>query len=79
MELYEIAAYKNYRAGRGGTEKLKTVFIFSDNEVVDETFLEDIQNMLNAGIVPNIYPPDELARVRDEMKMCYKQFCLKNG
>ena len=79
MELYEIAAYRNYRAGRGGTEKLKTVFIFSDNEVVDETFLEDIQNMLNAGIVPNIYPPDELARVRDEMKMCYKQFCLKNG
>merc|ERR1712051_203086 len=39
MELYEIAAYKNYRAGRGGTEKLKTVFIFSDNDVVDESLL----------------------------------------
>lgn len=79
MDLYELAAYRGYRAGKGGTEKLKTVFIFSDNDVVDETFLEDIQNMLNAGIVPNIYPADELVRVRDEMKIPYKQFCQKNG
>lgn len=69
MELYELSAYRGVRAGK---EKLKTVFIFSDNDVVDESFLEDIQNMLNAGIVPNIYPQDELARVRDEMKLVYK-------
>jgi dynein heavy chain len=77
MDLYELAAYRGWRAGKGGAEKLKTVFIFADNDVVDETFLEDIQNMLNAGIVPNIYPPDELARVRDEMKTPYKQWCQK--
>ena len=75
MDLYEMAAYRNFRAGKGGTEKLKTVFIFSDNDVVHESFLEDIQNMLNSGIVPNIYPPEELGRVRDEMKICYKQHC----
>lgn len=79
MDLYELAAYRGYRAGKGGTEKLQTVFIFSDNDVVDEAFLEDIQNMLNGGIVPNIYPADELTRVRDEMKMPYKQFCQKAG
>ena len=79
MDLYELAAYRGFRAGKGGSEKLKTVFIFSDNDVVDETFLEDIQNMLNAGIVPNIYPADELARVHDEMKNCYKLYCQRNG
>ena len=79
MDLYELAAYRGYRAGRGGSEKLKTVFIFSDNDVVDEAFLEDIQNMLNAGIVPNIYPADELVRVRDEMKLPYKGYCQRNG
>lgn len=79
MDLYEMSAYRNYRAGKGGSEKLKTVFIFSDNEVVNESFLEDIQNMLNAGIVPNIYPADELTRVRDEMKIPYKQYCQKMG
>ena len=39
-------------------------FIFSDNDVVKESFLEDIQNMLNSGIVPNIYTADELANLR---------------
>ena len=51
--MYEMAAYK-------GRDKLKTVFIFSDNDVVQESFLEDIQNMLSGGVVPNIYSNDEL-------------------
>ena len=76
MELYEQAAYKGVQ---GAKHKLKTVFIFSDNDVLHESFLEDIQNMLNAGIVPNIYPAEELTRVRDEMKIPYKHFCQKNG
>ena len=79
MDLYELSAYKGFRKGKAGGDKLKTVFIFSDNDVVDESFLEDIQNMLNAGVVPNIYPAEELGRVRDEMKNCYKQFCMKAG
>lgn len=52
-------------AGFKGRKTLQTVFIFSDNDVVYETFLEDIQNMLNGGVVPNIYSSDELAQVRD--------------
>jgi dynein heavy chain len=34
-ELYELSSYK-------GKWFLKTVFIFSDNDVVQESFLEDI-------------------------------------
>jgi len=34
-EMYELAAFR-------GKDKLKTVFIISENEIVQETFLEDI-------------------------------------
>lgn len=70
-ELYELAAFNGAR--NPAAVKLKTVFIFSDNDVIEESFLEDIQNMLNGGIVPNIYPADELQRVRDEMKSILKK------
>jgi hypothetical protein len=49
-----------------GKWHLKTVFIFSDNDVVQESFLEDIQNTLNSGIVPNLFVMDELNRIREE-------------
>ena len=52
-ELYEWAAYR-------GKDKLKTAFIFSDNDVVHETFLEDVNNMFSSGLVPNLYAADEL-------------------
>ena len=38
-EIYELCAYNG---AKGGRDKLKTVFMFSDNEVVHESFLEDI-------------------------------------
>ena len=64
--MYEISAYK-------GKDKLKTVFIFSDNDVVHESFLEDIQNMLNGGVVPNIYIPDEMNQIREGIRKKFKK------
>jgi len=61
-ELYEISAF-------AGKYYLKTVLIFSDNDVVHESFLEDIQNTLNSGVVPNLFANDELARMREEGKI----------
>ena len=52
-ELYELSAFR-------GKWHLKTTFIFSDNDVVEETFLEDIQNTLNSGVVPNLFTSEEL-------------------
>ena len=69
--MYEMAAFR-------GKDKLKTVFIFSDNDVVHESFLEDIQNMLNGGVVPNIYTNDELNVVREGVKRLFKKYAQQH-
>ncbi|KAJ3018931.1 Dynein heavy chain 10, axonemal [Thoreauomyces humboldtii] len=48
----------------------KTVFLFTDAHVVQEGFLELINNMLTTGMVPALYEDDEkeslLSNIRDE-------------
>ena len=46
-----------------GAENKKVVFLFSDTQVVEEGFLEDINNILNSGDVPNLYEPEETERI----------------
>jgi dynein heavy chain len=48
---------------RVGAEGKRVVFLFSDTQIKDEAFLEDINNMLNAGEVPNMFPQDEKMQV----------------
>lgn len=50
-----------------------TSFIFTDNSVKQESFLEDINNILNTGEVPNIFPPDEKAEVQDSVRAAAKE------
>nr|XP_057922299.1 dynein axonemal heavy chain 6 isoform X3 [Doryrhamphus excisus] len=46
-----------------GVERKDTVFLFTDTQIVVEEFLEDINNMLNSGEVPNLFEKDELEQV----------------
>lgn len=46
-----------------GADAKATTFIFSDNQVTDESFLEIINNMLSSGEVPNLYKSDEFEDV----------------
>jgi len=46
-----------------GGKGAPTTFIFTDNSIKEEAFLEDINNILNTGEVPNIFPADEKAEV----------------
>lgn len=46
-----------------GVENKPTVFLFNDTQVVEESFLEDINNILSSGEVPNLYKPDEFEEV----------------
>ncbi|XP_061765226.1 dynein axonemal heavy chain 6 [Nerophis ophidion] len=46
-----------------GVERKDTVFLFTDTQIVVEEFLEDVNNMLNSGEVPNLFEKDELEQV----------------
>merc|ERR1719446_425411 len=46
-----------------GAENQQTVFLLSDTQVVHESFLEDVNNILNSGEVPNLFPIDEMEKI----------------
>ncbi|CAH8626763.1 unnamed protein product [Dicrocoelium dendriticum] len=50
---------------RAGGEGKNTVFLMTDAQIKDESFLEDIDNILNAGEVPNLYTSEEKAELMD--------------
>eukprot|EP00698_Gefionella_okellyi_P021811 TRINITY_DN713_c0_g5_i1.p1 TRINITY_DN713_c0_g5~~TRINITY_DN713_c0_g5_i1.p1 ORF type:complete len:2528 (-),score=851.46 TRINITY_DN713_c0_g5_i1:18-6647(-) len=51
-----------------GLELQPISFLFSDTQIVKETFVEDINNILSSGEVPNLFPKDELAQVYDVLR-----------
>ena len=53
---------------KAGLENISTVFLFADTQIKEEAFLEDLNNVLNAGDVPNIYALDELDKIYTAMK-----------
>ena len=44
-------------------ENKPTVFLFNDTQALEESFLEDISNILSSGEVPNLYKPEEFEEV----------------
>mmetsp|Transcript_28190 Transcript_28190/g.33408 ORF Transcript_28190/g.33408 Transcript_28190/m.33408 type:complete len:2629 (+) Transcript_28190:1-7887(+) len=46
-----------------GVEGKQTVFLFTDSQIVVETMLEDLNNVLNSGEIPNLFPSDEIDKV----------------
>jgi hypothetical protein len=53
---------------KAGTEGRPTVFLFADNQIKDESFMEDISMILNTGDVPNLYAADEKAEIIEKMQ-----------
>ncbi|XP_074662516.1 dynein axonemal heavy chain 7-like [Tubulanus polymorphus] len=49
------------------------VFLFADTQIKQESFLEDINNLLNAGEVPNLYALDEKQEICEKMRQLDRQ------
>jgi len=74
LNIYQIAVTKHYRLqefredlktlySMTGVENKPTSFLFNDTQVVEEQFLEIVNNMLSTGEVANLYKSDEMEEV----------------
>ncbi|KAK1153304.1 dynein heavy chain 2, axonemal [Acipenser oxyrinchus oxyrinchus] len=50
-----------------GVDNKPTVFLFPDTQIVEESFLEDINNILSSGEVPNLYKADEFEEIQSAL------------
>ena len=50
---------------KSGLEGKQTVFLLNDTQIVNETFVEDINNILNVGEVPNLFNVEEMSIIRE--------------
>eukprot|EP01028_Stygiella_incarcerata_P004265 TRINITY_DN1920_c0_g2_i1.p1 TRINITY_DN1920_c0_g2~~TRINITY_DN1920_c0_g2_i1.p1 ORF type:complete len:4143 (+),score=1128.32 TRINITY_DN1920_c0_g2_i1:148-12576(+) len=53
---------------KAGEEGKQTVFLFTDTQIKYEAFLEDVNNILNTGEVPNLFPLDELTQITESLR-----------
>jgi hypothetical protein len=53
---------------KSGGEGKQTVFLFSDNQIKEESFVEDINMILNTADIPNLFASDEKAEIIEKMQ-----------
>jgi len=76
MTMFSIEITKNYRMiefredlkklyNLAGCERKKVVFLFNDTQIKNEGFLEDINNFLSSGNIPNLFGKDDIPAILD--------------
>ncbi|KAJ7400487.1 hypothetical protein BTVI_105082 [Pitangus sulphuratus] len=79
FELFQIEITKSYGVNewkddikqvmlKAGVGNVNVSFLFCDNQIKDESFVEDINMLLNTGDVPNIFAADEKAEIVEKMQ-----------
>uniref|UniRef100_A0A803VXK8 Dynein axonemal heavy chain 3 n=1 Tax=Ficedula albicollis TaxID=59894 RepID=A0A803VXK8_FICAL len=79
FELFQIEITKSYGISewkddikqvmlKAGVANNNVSFLFCDNQIKDESFVEDINMLLNTGDVPNIFAADEKAEIVEKMQ-----------
>jgi dynein heavy chain len=84
MPCFQIAISKSYTqvewkedlkrfCREAGANGKPCVFLFSDSQIKEESYVEDINNLLNSGEVPNLFPYDERAAVMETCRVAAKK------
>ena len=68
-KLYDLAGVQNQH----------TTFLFTDTQIVVEEFLEDINNILNSGEVPNLFEADEYEKLIIGCRSAAKELGIPEG
>ncbi|XP_076448252.1 dynein axonemal heavy chain 3-like [Babylonia areolata] len=79
FQLFQIEITKNYTTTewrddlrrmmrKAGDEGVSTVFLFGDHQIKDESFLEDVNMILNTGDIPNLYEKEERLEIIERMQ-----------
>jgi dynein heavy chain len=59
---------------QAGAKNTPIVFLFSDVQIVDEIMVEDLNNVLNAGDIPNLYAAEDLDTIASACRVeCQKR------
>lgn len=58
---------------KAGMDGENVVFLFTDTQIVEESFLEDINNILNSGEVPNLWGTDDIEQINGVMRPLMQQ------
>jgi len=80
--LFIIEITKNYKdqqwkddikrllkmCGKEGKDDQKVTFLFNDTQVIRESMLEDINNLLNTGEVPNLMLVEDIEEIVSEIR-----------
>ncbi len=60
---------------QAGVDNKSTSFLFVDTQIINEQMLEDINNILNSGDVPNLYKTED----QDSIYKVGKVICMEKG
>jgi len=58
-----------------GLEDQKITLVINDNQITDDIFLEDVNNILNSGEIPNLWEGEDRDYINNEIK----PIALENG
>ena len=60
-----------------GVENRKIVFNLADKDILYESFIEDINNILNVGELPSLFGPEDHEEIQDEIERQLKKARVK--